>query len=304
MNSLDIRLFGKIVIQQHGRAVSELPAKAMELLAYLLLHCDRAHTREALAELLWPETSNIVSKKYLRQTLWQLQTALEFQTAPKSAEADALFILTPGWVRFNTHIVWQLDVNAFEAAFAQCCDCCGADLSDHQSQALEAAVMLYQGDLMEMWYQDWCIFERDRLQQIYLAMLDKLMGYCEATQRYAKGLTYGQRILRVDAARESTHRQLMRLHYKAGDRTGALHQFERCAAALAKEFNLEPTRDTRALHACIRNDCLDDGDVLATTRQERMGNARTRRTRWLICNNGSSNYRSGSSPFSIRCKKS
>jgi DNA-binding SARP family transcriptional activator len=107
---------------------------------------------------------------------------------------------------------------------------------------------------LETWYQDWCIYERERLQLTYLGMLEKLMEYCEAHQRYAEGLAYGQHILRHDPARECTHRQLMRLYSLAGDRTGALHQFERCASALAKEFNLRPAQETVALCEEIRAD--------------------------------------------------
>ena len=57
-----------------------------------------------------------------------------------------------------------------------------------------------EGDLIETLYSDWCIYERDRLQLVYLAMLEKLMGYCEDRQRYPQGIAYGQRILRYDPA--------------------------------------------------------------------------------------------------------
>jgi two-component SAPR family response regulator len=67
-----------------------------------------------------------------------------------------------------------------------------------------------------------------------------LLGYCERGELYAKGIAYGQHILRIEQAGESTHRHLMRLHFKAGDRTTALHQFERCVAAVDNEFKLPP----------------------------------------------------------------
>jgi two-component SAPR family response regulator len=93
-------------------------------------------------------------------------------------------------------------------------------------------VALYHGDLLEDWFQDWCLYERERLQNIYLAALDKLMDYCEASRDYDAGLAYGTRILRHDLARERTHRRLMRLYYLAGDRTSALRQYDRCVQIL------------------------------------------------------------------------
>jgi len=40
---------------------------------------------------------------------------------------------------------------------------------------LQEAVRLSYADLLEGWYQDWCLYERERLQNIYLLILDKLM---------------------------------------------------------------------------------------------------------------------------------
>src|SRR5919198_720399 len=75
-SALEIRLFGQVSVHQNGRPLSDLSAKALELLCYLLLHRDRGHTRETLTGVLWPEASDSLSKKYLRQTLWQLHSAL------------------------------------------------------------------------------------------------------------------------------------------------------------------------------------------------------------------------------------
>jgi DNA-binding SARP family transcriptional activator len=253
---LHIRLLGQVSVQQGGQPLSDLSAKALELLCYLLLRRDRGHTREALAGILWPEASDALSKKYLRHTLWQLQSTLANRAGDAQGDAEALLTLDPGWVRVNPRAGWWLDVAAFEEAYNLCRETPGRDLTDLQARTLEAAVALYRGDLIETWYQDWCIFERNRLQLTYLAMLEQLMGYCEARRLYAKGVGYGQRILRHDPARETTHRQLMRLHYRAGDRTTSLRQYHHCAAVVAKHFNVRPSRETVALYEQIRTDQL------------------------------------------------
>lgn len=260
MNSLRIRLFGNISIEQDGRVLSELPAKAVELLCYLFLYRDRAHSREALAALLWPDGSHALSKKYLRQTLWRLQSMLGTAVDGESEDKHAWLILNPGWARIDPEFSWWSDVDEFERAYALSRDTPSLSLTDQQAQSLKLATDLYQGDLMELWYQDWCIYERERLQLTYLVMLEKLMGYCEAHQLYTKGVAYGQDILRYDQARESTHQQLMQLYYLSGDRTDALRQYDRCAAALKREFNLSPSRETVDLYEQIRLDQLVEID--------------------------------------------
>jgi DNA-binding SARP family transcriptional activator len=260
MRVWQVRLFGKVSVQRDGVAVTGLPAKVIELLCYLLLFRDRGHAREVLADVLWPEASGPRARKYLRQTLWQLRTALDGPAGPGGARPDGPFAVDAGWVRLNPD-AWWLDVEIFEAAHGICRSGPGP-LTDRQAAALDDAVVLYRGDLIESGYQDWCVQERDRFQQIYLAMLDVLMSHCEVHHRYAEGVGYGQRILRHDPAREATHRQLMRLFHAAGDRAAALRQYDRCVAALAKQLDVRPSRETVTLYQRLRTDRGGRGELL------------------------------------------
>jgi DNA-binding SARP family transcriptional activator len=88
-------------------------------------------------------------------------------------------------------------------------------------------------------------------------MLDKLMVACQMRHHYDAGIAYGERILRYDRAREQTHRRLMILAYLAGDRTAALRQFQRCAAALREELGVTASARTLAVLEQIRADRLD-----------------------------------------------
>jgi DNA-binding SARP family transcriptional activator len=145
-----------------------------------------------------------------------------------------------------------LDVETFEQAFAEAEGVKGRDLDPAQVDALDEAARLYRGDLLEGCYQDWCLFERERLQNMYFALLDKLMGYCEAHAQYDVGLAYGAQILRLDRARERAHRRMMRLYFLEGDRTAALRQYERCVKALEEELGVKPDRRTQQLYHHIR----------------------------------------------------
>lgn len=254
MAVLSVRLFGKLEIQRDGQILAGINArKVQELFCYLLLYRDRPHHREPLASLLWGDSSTTQSKGYLRKALWQLQAALNSQTAPTSSR---LLLVESDWVQLNPEADLWLDVAVFEQAFTVVQSVPGKELASQRAQTLQNAVHLYQGDLLEGWYHDWCLYERERLQYIYLAILDKLMGYCEAHHDYEAGVVYGTRILRYDRARERTHRHLMRLHWLADDRTAALRQYERCVAALDEELDVRPAKHTVALYEQIRADQL------------------------------------------------
>lgn len=258
MDGLQIKLFGELSIEHQGRPLPPLAGKALELFCYLLLHRDRAHTREILAEVLWPAGELATARRYLRQALWRLSTAMQYRQDNHGKETALLLSGDHGWVRINPEFSWWSDVSEFERVYATTRDVAGQSLSDRQAQELEAALGLYQGDLLATWCQDWCSYERDRLKLVYLAMLDQLTGYCEARQLYAKGLGFGQVALRYDPTRECTHRQLMRLHYRAGDRISAIRQYERCAAAMTQELGIQPSAGTVLLYEQIRADRVAD----------------------------------------------
>ncbi|HEY6286847.1 MAG TPA: BTAD domain-containing putative transcriptional regulator [Ktedonobacteraceae bacterium] len=256
MSTLRIHLFGKFCVRRNERILDGFDArKIQELFCYLLLHRDHSLSRETLASILWPETTTVQSKKNLRQALWQLQSALGSQNEPAN---DRLLLVDPEWVQLNSEADLWLDVAVFEQAYNIVQKIPGQELDSQTAQLLQDTVYLYQGPLLEGWYQDWCLLERERLQSMYLAMLDKLMSFCEVHHEYETGLLYGTRIMCYDRARERTHRRMMRLYYLLGDRAEALRQYERCAAALEEELDISPSKSTIAIYRQIQADQLDE----------------------------------------------
>ncbi len=218
-----------------------------------------------LANLLWCENTTAQSKSYLRKALWQLQYTLECQT---SLSTNCILLVDSDWIQINAKADMWLDVEMFEQAYTPVMGIPGEKLDYHRAQALRSAVELYRADLLEDCYQNWCLYERQRFQHMYLSMLDKLMGYSEVNREYEAGLSHGMQILHYDRAHEATYRRLMRLFYLAGDRTGALRQFERCVTALKEELGVPPTEYTTALYEQIRTNQLIELSPGTTTPAE------------------------------------
>lgn len=248
---LTIRLFGKFRIQQNHREVADLSAsKVQELFCYLLLHRRRPHNRETLAGILWGESSTAQSKKYLRQALWQLQTAL---SQPPEPEPHQILHLDPDWIQIDPQAKLWVDTDAFEASYEAVKGMAGDTLDAGAVRVLRQATDLYLDELLVGCYYEWCEFERARYQQMYLAMLDKLLDHTQSQGHYELGIDYGLRALRCDRARERTHQRLMALYALAGDRSAALRQFDQCAAALEEELGVSPSAETYSLYHAVRD---------------------------------------------------
>jgi DNA-binding SARP family transcriptional activator len=260
MAVLNIQLFGRLVIKRDDHEVVNIDSsKALELFCYLLLYRDRPHHRERLAGLLWDDCCTAQSKKYLRQTLWQLQTAINTE---EPRECQPVVLVDPDWVQINPKADLQLDVAFVEKVYQHVQGIRGTDLHAESVSMLRNAVDCYKGHLLEGWYQDWCLFERERFQIFVLGLLDKLVEFYEARGEFGAGLEYGTRILRFDRARERTHRRLMMLFYLSGDRTAALRQFDRCVTALQEELGVGPSMRTVALCKRIQADDIGGSSAM------------------------------------------
>lgn len=250
MSTLKISLFGNLTCtDSNGYTLEIEPRKAQELFAYLLLYHQQLHDREKLASLFWSELRTSQSKRNLRQTLWQLQSALN-----RHQKRSSVFHIEHHQIGIDPNAQLWLDVMLFDQTVSAVNKIQGTALTVNQVEQIENAVHLYTGDLLEGWYCDWCIYERERYQMYYLALLDKLTEYHEFHGQYDMALDYGHTVLKYDRARERTHRQLMRLQYLAGHRTQALHQYDACVTALAEELGVPPAQSTIALYDQI---CAD-----------------------------------------------
>src|SRR5688572_21537511 len=111
-----VHLFGRFRVAYGEEAVEGLGVfKVQELLSYLLIHRNRPRPREALAALLWGDAPTEKSRKYLRQALWHLQTALKSRD---EVAGDQILLVEDNWVQLNTRSEIWLDVAVLEETFA------------------------------------------------------------------------------------------------------------------------------------------------------------------------------------------
>jgi DNA-binding SARP family transcriptional activator len=242
---LSLNLFGTGQLCCGGRTLPGFPRHQPHLLiCYLALYPDQVHSREHLAAVFWGDHSTSDSRKYLRNALWRLRQALQSIQVP-----DENYIhVADDTVSLSTQGGLWLDTRAFEEKVKCCHEVAGSRLTAAQAGELESAVELYRGDLLQDTYEDWCIYERERFQLLYLSALSKLVSYHEATGNYEHALAHGERILAHDDTRERTHRQMMRLYWLLGDRSAALAQYKRCVQILQESLHLRPMAQTKRLY--------------------------------------------------------
>jgi DNA-binding SARP family transcriptional activator len=244
----NIKLLGTGQAYFDDKAIAGFPGQQYCLLFYyLLLNRQTPHTREQIATVFWGDSPSSVARKNLRNTLWRLSQS--FQAV--GASLDDLVTIQEDYITLTGPETFWLDIDEFEAASRLSLNRSGQELSSEHVSLLERAVELYKGDLLEGVYEDWCLYERERLRLAFLNILIKLMDYHNCQGTYERALAYGQRILRLDPTRERIHRQMMMIHWVAGDREAALRQYRSCCEILQNELGLKPVQETQHLYEAI-----------------------------------------------------
>jgi DNA-binding SARP family transcriptional activator len=103
MARLTLTFLGSFQASVDGAPLRVQSTRLHALLAYLALESARAHTREALSALFWPDEPDQVAKQNLRQALYQLRQLLGEQT-------EQFLLITRDMVQFNASSDHALDV--------------------------------------------------------------------------------------------------------------------------------------------------------------------------------------------------
>lgn len=237
-----------LVTSADAAVVYPLPRKTLDVLAYLLLNRRRTMPRASVAFALFPDDEEELARGSLRRNLSYLLSALPEAPAPTP------FVLTN-----SKTIVWNVkapavvDVDEFERA-----------ISEHRE---DDAIALYGGELLPTLYAEWTTAERERLRGEFHDVLLRKMQAERSRRRFEEATALAHSLLNEDPWREDVIRLLIAIRHEAGDRSGALAEYERFAARLRAEMRAEPMPETTAVR-----DAVMRGALLATS--ERSGTSR------------------------------
>jgi len=239
-----------------GEPLAESRSKKPEaLLAYVAIESDRAHRRENLAGLLFPDMLEEQARTNLRKTLSRLRRAISDDTA-----GEPFLLSSRESTRFNLESDHFLDTATFERLLlgcsvhhgrrdGYCADCL---------QRAQEATALYRGPFLDGFFledsvafDDWILERRLRYQEEALHALTELASYHEKRGEYQPAAQFARQQISIEPWREEAHRQLMRCLAYQGQRNSALHQYEVLKALLLEELAVEPMVETEALRRQI-----------------------------------------------------
>jgi DNA-binding SARP family transcriptional activator len=237
MSRLEIATLGPPEIRLEGASLAGLASnKVRALLVYLAVESGRAHRRESLAGLLWPDYPERSARTNLSNALSNLRTALGDRDA-----AHPLLDVSRDTIQLNRGGRGCVDA----VAFAACLE---------RGQWQEAA-RAYRGPFLEGFslpdspaFEQWALLRRERAQRQAVEALGELAAGCERRDELGEAIRAVRRQLELEPWHEEGHRALMRLLARDGQRGAALAQYQVCRRTLQRELEVAPGRATQALY--------------------------------------------------------
>jgi DNA-binding SARP family transcriptional activator len=202
-----------------------LPVGGQRLLAILGLRGGMS--RAAVAGVLWPNASEDRARGSLRTTLWRLGGAVplvevrpETLTLAPCVEVDLRSFCARA-MRLSTRPVSG-----------------GPDLE---------AFLAMSGELLPGWYEDWVLFERERMRQIRLHALEAIAGGLAEAGQYGRAVEVALEAIRLEPLRESAHRVLVGVHLREDNLIEALRHYRSFRALLRQELGVGPSARLTAM---------------------------------------------------------
>jgi predicted ATPase/DNA-binding SARP family transcriptional activator len=233
-------LMGQMRATQGARRITRFRTqKTGALLAYLAYFNDRAHPREVLIELLWPDGNLTAGRHNLSMALSSLRNQLE---APGGAPGT-IIQADRQQIGLNAAAI-TTDVAAFNAALRA-----ASQTSDRveKIQALARALELYHAELLPGFYEDWVLSERRALAESYWQALQQITTELQAAGAPERALEFAARAVAADSLREAGHYELMRLYQATGQPAAALRQYRELEQLLWQELQVKPSSPLREL---------------------------------------------------------
>ncbi|MET0684338.1 MAG: EAL domain-containing protein [Solirubrobacteraceae bacterium] len=245
MTAARIALLGRVGIDQDGRPSGRgLPGRRAELVfAYLAAEHDRAVSRDALADALWPYALPDTWAAALRGVVTEVRRFLEDAGLDP---ADVLVSANGGYeLRLPPGV--RVDLDEARAAFRHARERLAADAPAEAAERAERAAALARRPFLPQHEGDWVDGVRDELASLHVRALE-LEARAHALAGDRDGTADAtERLVRAEPYSETLHQLRIRLLGELGDRAAAAAAYEHCRAVLSAELGRAPSAETDAV---------------------------------------------------------
>lgn len=231
--SAKLHLFGppRLVIHGETKLLNGTNTAVLSLLALSPATQFKQH-RSRIAGTIWSETDEEHARQLLSNALYRLRRLFP-KNSPHLVVTNETIALEDVWI----------DVHAFQTL-----------VQSEQIEALQSAIQLYSGDLLEGHDPLWALPIRAELHEGYLNLLNRTTAYFEDVGELDNALLTANKWALADPLNERAHTAVMKLCVQLGRYGIAIQQYETLTQLLATELDVTPLPETQQLFELITNE--------------------------------------------------
>ncbi|HUK73133.1 MAG TPA: AAA family ATPase [Streptosporangiaceae bacterium] len=230
-------LLGEQAISDDGTGSVRLrSARTVALVAFLAVHAGSPQTRQRIAGLFWPDSTDAQALTNLRRELHNLRHVLGDEPA---------LVVTSRDLCWRDSETCRVDVRIFDIERKAALAAAAAGDSEGILAHAACAIAQYGGEFLPGMYDDWLLDARAELQRQCVDMCDLL---CETRARrgdLTRAVEAAHRRIQLQPLEEVGYRTLMLLQADLGDRASAVSTYHHCASVLERELAVVPGPATR-----------------------------------------------------------
>jgi DNA-binding SARP family transcriptional activator len=213
-----LQLLGAFAMWVDGERV-HLGRREERLIAFLALR--GASHRPYVAGTLWPNSDEPRALSSLRAAVLRVRRA-----APDLLDADGSTLTLPTSVAVD---------------LAELIVCAEMVVGHHRFNVERAEYLLGTGELLPGWYDDWVMFDRERLHHRRIRALEVLASHLIDEGRLDLAVEAALDAVSLEPLRESARRLLIRAHLASGNRALAASVFAEYRTELSRDLGIEPS---------------------------------------------------------------
>ena len=242
---VSISLLGGFALERNGVSLTDDINRSLKLwsvLAYLIIHRDRAVPQSEFIEMFWPDDHSSNPMNALKTLLYRIRAMLE----PLFGDVQPI-LAQRGAYAWNRAVACDVDVDRFEAL---CQQAGGPDLDDDARMALyRQATALYRGDLLpKLNHQMWLVPQTVSYHNLYLGAVKALADLLDEHEQFEEMQALTQRASELDTMDEGLHTLIVRALLRQGRDADALEHYEKATDLLYRNLGVRPSEELRALY--------------------------------------------------------
>ncbi len=252
----NLRILGPLEVWDGDERVAVGGPRQRALLAFLVLHANRAVSRDRVIDAIWGPARSDADNR-LQMAIARLRKALPAlggESSPRLQTVSGGYLLSiaPG----------ELDADSFHALVHAGMNKLDAGSPEQAVDLLSDALRLWRGPpLADVAFDDFAQPEIRRLEELRIRALECRIDAELRLGRHAELVGELEALLAEAPTREHLAAQLMVALYRSDRQADALEVYQRIRVALAEELGLEPGPALKALQIEI----LEQGGALGTT---------------------------------------